>query len=428
MKIQIKGGRVLDPASGLDEIIDLWIKDNRIVQRGGDAPWDPDQVILAEGCYVMPGLIDLHVHFREPGFEYKETLKTGSRAAARGGFTAVCPMANTNPVIDTAEKISWILEKAKTDSVVRILPIGAVTMGMEGKEITDMEGMKKAGAVAFSEDGKTVMNAAVYRRGLLEAARLNLPVLDHCEDANLLQEARLYRGSQEEARTVSRVSHACEDLITARDLLLAEETGVRLHLCHCSTAASVNMLAQAKERGVLVSAEVCPHHFTLTYQDMPQGDTNYKMAPPLREKEDVQAMREALSIGIIDAIATDHAPHSKEEKDVEFFKAPNGIVGAETAVSLTITELVEKGILTPLQMAERMSYIPAKILGLPLGELCQGGVADITIIDPREEYIIDKKDFVSKGENTPFHGRKVRGRVKYTIVNGKMVYAWEEKV
>ncbi len=427
MRIRIENGRVLDPATGRDEIGTVLLEDGRIQAAFSDGGPEADRVIDAGGCWVMPGLIDLHVHFRDPGYTYKETLATGARAAARGGFTAVCPMANTNPVIDTPERVAALLRKAEQEAVVRILPIGSVTKGLEGEELTDMTGMKAAGAVAFSEDGKTVMDAVLYRRGLEQAAALDMVVMDHCEDRNLLRESVMQEGTVEEARRVSGVSHSSEDVITARDILLARETGARLHLCHCSTAASAWMAARAKEEGVRLTAEVCPHHFTLTYEDMPEGDTNFKMAPPLREKQDVEALRQALKTGVMDVISTDHAPHSEEEKARPFPEAPNGIVGSETAVALAVTELVETGILTPLELAERMSHRPAQILGLPFGTLQPGSPADVTIVDPAAEYVIDKNRFASKGRNTPFHGRRVRGKVLYTIVNGKIVYAAEEE-
>ena len=427
MRIRIEKGRVLDPASGRDEICTVLVEDGIIRTVSPECREEADQVIDAAGCWVMPGLIDLHVHFRDPGFTYKETIATGSRAAARGGFTAVCPMANTDPVIDSPEMVSFLLEKARRESVVRILPIGAVTKGLAGEELTDMAAMKAAGAVAFSEDGKTVMNAALYRRGLEQAAALDLVVMDHCEDRNLLQESAMRAGTVAEARRVSGVSHSAEDVITARDILLARETGAKLHLCHCSTAASAWMAAQAKAAGVKLTAEVCPHHFTLTYEDIPEGDANFKMAPPLRERKDVEALRQALKTGAMDVISTDHAPHSEEEKARPFPEAPNGIVGLETAVALAVTELVETGILTPLELAEKMSHRPAQILGLSLGTLGEGSPADVTIVDPAAEYVIDKNQFASKGRNTPFHGRRVRGKVRYTLVAGKIVYAAEEE-
>lgn len=422
MRILIKNGRVLDPASNRDEIANLLVEDERIVKIGA-VEEEADRILDVEGCYVMPGLIDLHVHFREPGFEYKETIATGGKAAAAGGFTGVCPMANTNPVIDSPEMIEWILKKGETDSPVRLYPIGAVTKGLQGEEITDAAAMKQAGMSALSEDGKTVMNAKIYRDALRVAAKEGIVVMDHCEDANLLKGGAMHAGKVAESRGLQGISHAVEDVIVARDIFLAKETGAHLHLCHCSTAGSVEMARQAKAAGVKVTAEVCPHHFTLTCEDIPEGNAFYKMAPPLRDAADVQALKEGLKDGTIDAISTDHAPHSLEEKtNPEFVKNANGIIGLETAVPLTITALVEPGWLTPLQMAEKMSYNPAKILGIEAGELKEGRVADITIIDPSCEYVIDKEKSFSKGRNMPFDGWKVRGKVMYTIVGGKVVY------
>ncbi|MEF2639298.1 MAG: dihydroorotase [Lachnospiraceae bacterium] len=426
MRLKITQGRVLDPASKTDGIYDILVEDGRIVKLDTQIEEEADQVIDASGFYVMPGLIDLHVHFREPGFEYKETIATGSAAAAKGGFTGVCPMANTNPVVDTPEMIRWILKKGEEVSPVHLYPIGAVTYGLKGEQITDAAAMKAAGMCALSEDGKTVMDARVYRDALRQAAANDIVVMDHCEDANLLKGGAMHAGKKADSLGLIGISHAVEDVITARDILLAKETGAHLHLCHCSTAGSVRMAREAKEDGVHLTAEVCPHHFTLTVEDIPEGDANFKMAPPLRDAADVQALKEGLRDGIIDAISTDHAPHSVEEKtNPEFAKNANGIVGLETAVSLVISELVEPGWLTPLQMAEKMSYRPAQILGIEAGELKVGRAADITIIDPSAEYVIDKNTFASKGRNTPFHGRKVHGRVMATIVDGKVVYQAE---
>lgn len=426
MRLKITQGRVLDPASQTDGIFDILVEDGKISRIAEQIEEEADEEISAEGCYVMPGLIDLHVHFREPGFEYKETIATGSAAAARGGFTGVCPMANTKPTVDTPEMIQWILEKGKTDSPVHLYPIGAVTFGLKGEEITDAAGMKAAGMSALSEDGKTVMDARVFRDALRQAAANDIVVMDHCEDANLLKGGAMHAGKKAESLGLVGISHAVEDVITARDILLAKETGAHLHLCHVSTAGAVEMARQAKAEGIHVTAEACPHHFALTVEDIPEGDANFKMAPPLRDAADVAAIKEGLRTGIIDAISTDHAPHSAEEKtNPVFAKNMNGIVGSETAVPLVITELVETGVLTPLQMAEKMSYNPAKILGIEAGELKVGRMADITVIDPKAEYVIDKNTFASKGRNTPFHGWKVRGKVMATIVDGQIIYCAE---
>lgn len=429
MNLWIKNGRLLDPVSGCDEIGDLFVKGEKILAKGG-LPTDEKADFLAgevkeidaSGCCVMPGFVDLHVHLREPGFEYKETIKTGTMAAARGGFTAVCPMPNTKPSTDSPEMIQRILEIAKKDSLVHVYPVGAVTKGQMGKELTDIEGMVNAGAKAISEDGKSVMDASLYREAMKEAARLSIPVLAHCEDKNMAGKGAMNAGKKAEQMGIEGISNAVEDVIAARDILLAKETGARLHLCHCSTADSVEMIRLAKEGGLAVSGEVCPHHFTLTDEEIPLDDANYKMNPPLRTSTDVEKLKEGLRDGIMEAVSTDHAPHGEEEKKQSMADAPFGIVGSETVFSLAVTELVKKGFLTPMELVRRMSTAPCRILGVKGGSLEPGTPADITIADFEAEYVIDKDEFVSKGKNTPFHGRKVSGRIKYTIVDGEVVY------
>ena len=425
MRILIKDGRLLDPATDTDSKMDVLVEDGKVVKREiwiDEEKENVDEIIHAYGCYVMPGLIDLHVHLREPGFEYKETIETGTKAMAKGGFTSVCPMPNTKPSTDSAEVVNWVLDKAKQDSPINVLPVGAITIGQEGNELTDIEGMQEAGIVAISEDGKSVMNAKLYKEAMKEAARLDIPVMAHCEDRDLVGKGCINEGEKSRQFQVEGISNAVEDVIVARDILLAKETGARLHLCHCSTEDSVTMIKEAKEAGLPVTGEVCPHHFVMSTDDMISDDANYKMNPPLRTKEDVEALKEGLKLGIMDVISTDHAPHSIEEKEKHISEAPFGIVGSETAAALTITHLVHTGWITPMQMAQKMSYNPAKIIGIDRGSLETGKVADITIIDPNEEYIIDADTFVSKGKNTPFHGHTVKGKVKFTIVNGNIVY------
>jgi dihydroorotase len=331
-------------------------------------------------------------------------------------------MPNTKPVTDSAQQVQNIHGRAKTESPVHILQIGAITKGQEGKELADLSGMAEAGAPAFSEDGKSVMDICLYEKAMEEAARLDVPIFAHCEEKQLVGKGVLQKGAKAEALGVEGISHAVEDIITARDICLAKETGVRLHLCHCSTKGSVTMIREGKKAGVRLSAEVCPHHFTLTAEDIPGADTNYKMNPPLRNREDVEALKAGLREGTIEVIATDHAPHHADEKAASMAEAPFGIVGLETAASLTYTELVEPGILTPLQMAACMSYNPANVLQSDRGSLQEGHWADVVIFDPRAEYVIDKETFASMGKNTPFHGRKVKGKVRVTIVDGKIVY------
>lgn len=422
MRILIKNGQIFDPANQREGCYDILTEDGRIACVREHMAEDADTVIDASGCYVMPGLIDLHVHLREPGLEYKETIATGTEAAARGGFTTIVAMANTKPVIDTPDKVSWVMAKAASVSPIHVIQAGAITKGMDGKELADLPGMAAAGSLAFSEDGKTVMDASLYRDGLKMAAACHVPVLDHCEDRSLKGTGVMDACENSRSLGLPGISSTAEDTIIARDILLAEETGAHLHICHCSTRRSVEFVRQAKAAGIQVTAEVCPHHFTLTSQDIDGKDTNYKMAPPLRAKEDVDALKKGLREEIIDAIATDHAPHSPEEKSQDWLNAAFGIVGLETAVPLVITQLVEPGILTPMQMAERMSLAPARILGLDKGSLGEGKAADITVIRPSQSYTIDRETFASKGRNTPFHGKTVRGRVTATICDGRLVY------
>ena len=422
MSLLIKGGRLIDPATKRDGLFDVYVEDGKVCQVAASIDKDADEIIDATGMYVVPGLIDLHVHLREPGFEHKETIKTGSMAAARGGYTSVCPMPNTKPAIDSPEMITWIKEKATTDSVINIWPVGAVTLGQEGKIMADIAGMAKAGAIAISEDGKSVMDTALYKEAMIEAKKVGITVLAHCEDKTLVGSGALNAGPAAQKIGVKGIGNDVEDIITARDILLSKSTGAKLHLCHCSTADSVRMVKDAQAEGLNVTAEVCPHHFVLTEDDIPGDDANYKMNPPLRSVADKDALIEGLSLGIMEAISTDHAPHHADEKAQGIAKAPFGIVGSETALPLTMTYLVKTGKLTPYAMVERMSYRPAQIIGIDRGSLEEGKVADIAIIDPDAEYVIHAADMVSKGHNMPFEGFEVVGKVTKTIVAGNVVY------
>jgi dihydroorotase len=422
VSILIKNGYVLDPATNTEGVMDLLIDEGVITQVSADINTKADEIIDGTGLYVMPGFIDLHVHLREPGFEYKETIRTGSQSAARGGFTTICPMPNTNPSIDSKYMVEYLLLKAKEEAVVNIVPIGAVTKGQLGLELADIKGMGEKGAAGISEDGKSVMNTRVYKQGMVEAKNNNMVVFAHCEDKDLVQDGVLNEGSKAQELGMPGISNSVEDVIVARDILLAKDTGVKLHLCHCSTKDSVTMVNMAKSQGLPVTAEVCPHHFTLSDEDIIGDDSNYKMNPPLRSKEDIIALKEGLKNNTMDVIATDHAPHSEEEKNNSIRNAPFGIVGLETAFALTMTELVHSGYLTPMQMVEKLSKNPANILDINKGTLQPGYIADIVIADPNEEYLIDVKEFVSKGKNTPFAGKKVKGRIKYTLVDGKVVF------
>lgn len=423
MKILIQNGHVLDPESKREGILDVLVEDDKIVKVAEKIGDSADRVIDATGCYVMPGFIDLHVHLRDPGLEYKETLETGGKAAARGGVTTVCAMPNTKPVTDNADMIATIHERAKTECPVNVIQIGAITVGQMGAELADIEGMAKAGCHAISEDGKSVMNASLYRKAMKIAKENNISIFAHCEDITMVEGGVMHADEKAQALGLKGITNAVEDVIVARDILLAKETGVRLHLCHCSTEDSVKLVEAAKKEGLPVTAEVCPHHFAMTTDDITEDDGNFKMNPPLRGKRDVEALKAGLKADIMDVIATDHAPHSAEEKNCSMKRAAFGIVGLETMACLTYTELVEPGILTPMQMAEKTSYNPAKILGLDdKGAIAEGKVADIVIFDKNKEYAIDKNTFLSKGKNTPFHGRKVKGEVAYTLVSGNVVY------
>lgn len=400
MKISVKNGRVIDPANGLDAPMDILIENGKIVSvnKPGEIQTDSAECIDASGLWVAPGFIDMHVHLRDPGQLHKETIATGTCAAAAGGFTTVCCMPNTLPVIDCTEVVEYIAETATKNSPIRVIPVGSITKGLAGEELSDMQGMKKAGIIAISDDGKTVQNSAIFVAAMKMAKELGLPILSHCEP---------------------------EEEIIARDITIAKEIGAKLHICHVSTASSVEIIRNAQNAGQPVTAEVAPHHFTLTDEDVPHGSedaANYKMSPPLRSRADRAAIVAALKDGTISVIATDHAPHHENEKNCGFEAAANGIIGLETAVPLAISELVNTGVLTPRQLIEKFTASPAKILGLDLGHLTPGAVADITIIDPNAAHIIDKTNFESLSKNTPFHRREVTGRVIYTIVAGEVVY------
>ncbi len=420
MNLIIKNGRILDPATGRDGVETLYIKEDRISARYDEK--EADRVVDARGCYIMPGLIDLHVHLRDPGLTYKEDVETGARAAARGGVTTIVAMPNTKPVMDRPDRVSYVNNKAKAMACVNVIQTGSVTIGQEGKELVDIRAMAKAGVPALSEDGKSVMNALLMHQAMEIAAEEDLVILDHCEDKSLVNGGCVNADAYTEKLGLPGITNSVEDTITARDILLAAETGCRLHLCHVSTKGATEMLRLAKKKGYKVSGEVCPHHFTLTSSDIVAGDSNYKMNPPLRTKADKEALIEGLKDGTFEVISTDHAPHAREEKGNDLTKAAFGIVGLETSVALTMTELVDTGILTPMQMAEKMSYNPARILGIDKGSLAEGKTADVVIIDPKAEYTIDVNSFASKGRNTPFNGRKVKGKVMMTVCDGCIVY------
>ncbi len=422
MLLLIKNGTVINPGDKTQQKADVLVEDGIIKKIAAKQTGKADKVIDATGCFVMPGFIDMHVHLRDPGQEEKETVETGARAAAHGGFTTIVAMPNTKPAVDNADVVNYVHHKAEDMAIVNVLQTGAITVGQRGTELADIEGMVEAGITAISEDGKSVMNAQLYREAMTLAMKYDIPVLAHCEDINLVHGGVVNADEDMEKMRFPGITNSVEDIIIARDIMLARETGAALHLCHCSTKDSVRMVQLAKKEGIRVTAEVCPHHFTLTSNDIKEDDANYKMNPPLRTKEDVEALKKGLKADIMDVISTDHAPHTAIEKGVGIKRAPFGIVGLETAAALTMTELVDKGYLTIMQMAEKMSYNPAKILGLDKGVVEEGKVADLVVFDAKKEYKIDPATFQSKSKNTPFAGKKVKGEVQATIVAGQVVY------
>ena len=423
MKILIKNGRVLNPATNFDQVADVLIEEDKIVRIARYIDENADEIIDARGKFVMPGFIDLHVHFRDPGFTHKEDIISGSKAAAAGGVTTVCAMPNTKPAVDSVETLNYILDKAK-NATTNVCQLSAITKDMAGTELVDLKKMKDAGAIAFSEDGKSVMDINLYYEALKQIKDMDALVMAHCEEKNLVKDGAMNEGVASQSLGIPGIMNAVEDIITARDIFLANETGVRLHICHVSTEGAVRLIKMAKEMGIKVTGEACPHHFILSDAVIDKDDANFKMNPPLRSERDVRAIVEGLRTGILDAISTDHAPHHKDEKSKGIKEAPFGIVGLETSAALTYTALVDQGILTPLQMAEKMSYNPAKILGIDdkRGRIEEGMVADVVIFDPSEEVVIDAGKFRSKATNTPFDGKLVKGRVNCTILGGNVVF------
>nr|MCR5083839.1 dihydroorotase [Parasporobacterium sp.] len=359
MKLIIKNGRYINPATGADDILDVYVEDGLVKEVAKNIEKETDEIEDATGCIVIPGLIDLHTHLREPGFEHKETIISGCEAAAAGGYTTICAMPNTKPACDSVDTVKYILDKA-ADAKVNVLPIGAVTKGQQGKELADIKGMKEAGICAISEDGKSVMDTALYKEAMEIAAKENLPVFAHCEEITMVKGCVVNAGKLADALGVGGVSNDVEDVIATRDIGLSLMTGARLHLCHCSTKESVNYIKEGKAQGAYLTAEICPHHFVLTEDMVDLNDSNYKMNPPVRTKADVEALKNGIKEGIIDAISTDHAPHAKDEKDKGFLNAPCGIVGLETAFALSYTYLVKEGYIDLKRLVEMMSCNPAK--------------------------------------------------------------------
>jgi len=420
----IRGGRVIDPAASIDAVQDVLIEHGKIARVGGGLTAPEGALQLdARGKWVCPGFIDMHVHLREPGHEYKETVATGTRAAAAGGFTAVCCMANTQPVNDNRAVTDYIRAKADSEGVVRVYPIGAVTRGLDGKELAELAELAEAGCVAFSDDGHCVMNAELYRRAMEYTLPFGAPVISHAEDHTLSRAGCMNEGVVSTELGLPGIPAAAEDVMVARDVVLAELTGAHVHIAHLSTAGAVRIVREAKARGVRVTAEVTPHHLLLTEEAVRSWDPNTRMAPPLRTKRDTEALLEGLADGTIDCVATDHAPHALSEKEGEFDHAANGIVGLETAVALMLDRLVRPGLLPVSTLVSRLSRDPARLLRLPGGALGVGAPADITLIDPDATVTIDPARFRSRSRNTPFAGWTATGRPWKTIVGGRLV--WE---
>src|SRR5690242_14785433 len=421
--ILIRGGRILDPSRGTDEVADLYLADGKIQATGRDLGRPDDALVLdAAGKVVSPGLIDLHVHLREPGQEDLETVASGAMAAAAGGFSAVCAMPNTDPVTDNQAAVGFIVSQAQRAGRARVYPIGAISLGQKGEQLAEFGEMVGAGAVAVSDDGKPVVSSHLMRTALEYARTFGIPVADHCEDPTLAAGGVMHEGLVSSRLGLKGIPAAAEEIMVARDILLAELTGGHVHLCHMSTRGSVALIRRAKERHLRVTAEVTPHHLTLTDHACEGYDTHAKMNPPLREAADVAALRQGLDEGVIDCIATDHAPHAYDEKDAAFDDAPFGIIGLETAFGVAYTELVEGGVLTLPELINRMSTAPARAFHLPGGGLRVGAVADICVLDVSKPWTVDPAQFHSKSRNSPFGGRRVTGRVRMTLVAGRIVH------
>ncbi len=421
-RLLIKNGRVIDPASRHDSVADVWIEDGVIQGVGPGLSAAGAEIIDANGLIVAPGFIDMHVHLREPGFEHAETLESGSRAAAAGGFTSVCPMPNTKPVNDNATVTSYMIEKARRHAIVNVFPIGAITKGSAGEELAAIASMMQAGAVAISDDGRPVMNARVMRRAMESARGLGIPVINHCEDLHLSAGGDMHEGVESVRLGLRGIPGCSEDVMVARDILLAEVTGAQYHVAHISSRHSVEMVQFAKARGLAVTAEATPHHLALADRDIKPYDSNYKMKPPLRACADVAAVLDGITSGAIDAIATDHAPHPGSEKMQEFESCPFGILGLETAIGVALKQLVHSGKIGIVRLVELFTTGPARILGISRGTLAQGAPADVTIFSTDREWTYDVNKSFSKSRNSPFHGKTFKGGPVATVVAGEIVW------
>lgn len=424
MKLLLKNGKVFDYKTKLNNKYDILIENDKIVKIEKNINETADKEIDCTNLNIIPGMIDIHCHLREPGGEHKETIETGSKSAVAGGFTTICPMPNTKPTPDNVETLTYIINEAKRVNLCNVLPYASVSKGEKGEELVNFEELKKAGAIAFSDDGMPVVNSRMMRQAMIEADKLGTYVASHCEEKSVSAGA-INAGLVADKLGVQGVLPEAEEIMAAREIVISETNNVRGHICHISTKTSKNMIRDAKKRGVKITCETCPHYFTFTVDEVLKSGTNAKMNPPLREEKDRQAIIEGLKEGTIDCIITDHAPHSESEKDVELAKAPNGIIGFETALSAEIMNLVDPGHIDYLNLVRLTSYTPAKILHIDneRGSIEIGKKADITIFDPNEEYVYTKDMIVSKSKNSPFIGKKLKGKVKYTIVNGRIV--WE---
>ena len=421
MRTLLKNGTLIDYKTNTFEIYDILIQEDKIEKIEKDINEEVDKIIDCTNLYIMPGMIDIHCHLREPGFEYKETIETGARSAVCGGFTTICPMPNTKPTPDSTIILQKIIEEAKRVNLCNVLPYASVTKGEKGEELVNFEELKNAGAIAFSDDGMPVVNSRTMRQAIIEADRIGIFVASHCEEKSVAQGA-INAGTVADELGVEGVLPEAEEIMAAREIVLSETNNVRAHICHISTKTTKNMVRDAKKRGVKITCETCPHYFTFTVDEVRKSGANAKMNPPLREEKDRLAIIEGLKEGTIDCIITDHAPHAEEEKAQGLAKAPNGIIGFETALSAEIMNLVDTKELSYLDLVKVTSYNPANLLKIDRGTIEVGKVADIAIFDPNEEYVYTKERIVSKSKNSPFIDKKLKGKVKYTIVNGNVVY------
>ena len=424
----LDGGHVLDPATGRDEVADVLLRDGKVAAIGRNLGHpDGAEILDCTGAFVAPGFIDVHCHLREPGREDVETIATGARAAAAGGFTAICAMPNTEPVTDNQAAVGFIIRQASRVSAARVHPIGAISVGQKGESLAEFGEMVAAGAVAVSDDGRPVVSAHLMRTALEYAQTFGIPVIDHCEELTLAHGGSMNEGIVSARLGLKGIPSEAEEIMVIRDILLARRTGGHVHLAHMSTKGSVELIRWGKDRGINVTAEVTPHHLTLTEREVEGYRTAAKMNPPLRTAEDVAVLQDALRDGTIDLVATDHAPHHYDAKDREFADAPFGIVGLETALALVVTELVDSGMLDFKTLVDRMSTRPARLFGLPGGTLAPGSIGDVTVFDPKVAWQVDPATFLSKGRNTPYTGKALRGRARYTVVGGAVVYRAEAK-